>query len=130
MDTPMTARTRAQWEQVATALRPEGRALIKGRLVGAGSGRTFDDVSPIDGRVITQVARCDTRDVESAVAAARVAFDAGVWRRTDPKERKRVLHRFAELVRADLERLAVLETLDVGKPIGNSIAVDVPFAAD
>jgi acyl-CoA reductase-like NAD-dependent aldehyde dehydrogenase len=53
-----------------------------------------------------------------------------VWRRTEPKERKRVLHRFAELVRADLERLALLETLDVGKPIGNSISVDVPFAAD
>ena len=54
----------------------------------------------------------------------------GIWRQREPKDRKRVLLRFAELIRADLERLAVLETLDVGKPIRNSLTVDVPFAAD
>ena len=130
MDTRIAARTRTEWVQVAGGLRPEGRALINGQLVAANSGRTFEDISPIDGRVIAQVARCEAADVESAVAAARAAFERGVWRRTEPKERKRVLLRFAELMRADLERLAALETLDVGKPIGNSLAVDVPFAAD
>jgi acyl-CoA reductase-like NAD-dependent aldehyde dehydrogenase len=76
------------------------------------------------------VARCGAEDVDLAVAHARAAFESGAWRRQEPQQRKRVLQRFAELMRADLERLALLETLDVGKPISNSLAVDVPFAAD
>jgi acyl-CoA reductase-like NAD-dependent aldehyde dehydrogenase len=130
MSATLTDRDQAAWQQRAAALRIEGRAFIDGRLVGARSGQTFDDASPIDGRALGAVARCDGADVEVAVAAARLAFEQGSWRRTDPKERKRVLLRFAELIRGDLERLAILETLDVGKPILNSVNVDVPFAAD
>ena len=118
-------RSRADWEHLATPLRPEGRALIGGRLQAAASGQSFDKHSPIDGRLIAPVARCAQADVDAAVAAARAAFEAGHWRRAEPKERKRVLLRLAELVRADLERLALLETLDVGKPIQNSLEVDV-----
>jgi acyl-CoA reductase-like NAD-dependent aldehyde dehydrogenase len=125
-----TPRSRSDWEHHVALLRPEGRALINGKLVGARSGRSFDKKSPIDGRVIAQVARCESADVEAAVAAARAAFEAGRWRRAEPKERKRVLLRFAELIRADLERLAMLETLDVGKPIQNSLEVDVPKALE
>jgi 4-(gamma-glutamylamino)butanal dehydrogenase len=121
---------RVAWQQRAERLTIEGRAFIDGKLVGARSGRSFDDVSPIDGRVVAAVARCESADVDAAVAAARQSFERGLWRRTDPKERKRVLGRFAELIRGDLERLAILETLDVGKPILNSVNVDVPFAAD
>ena len=77
-----------------------------------------------------EVARCGRADVDAAVAAARAAFDAGTWRRTDPSTRKRVLHRFAQLIREDIDHLAMLETLDVGKPILNSVNVDVTFAAD
>jgi acyl-CoA reductase-like NAD-dependent aldehyde dehydrogenase len=130
MPTPSTGHSRQDWEQLAATLRPEGRAFIGGRLVGALAGRTFEDVSPIDGRVVTEVARCDSPDVDAAVQSARAAFDDGVWRRTDPKTRKRVLQRFAQLVRDDTDRLALLETLDVGKPIADSVNVDVPFAAD
>ena len=128
--TPLTARSRSQWQQAAHDLRPEGRAFINGQLREARSQARFDDISPIDGRVITTVARCHAEDVESAVAGARSAFESGAWRQRAPKERKRVLQRFAELMRADVERLAVLETLDVGKPIANSLNVDVPLAAD
>jgi acyl-CoA reductase-like NAD-dependent aldehyde dehydrogenase len=128
--TNLAARTRSEWERIATPLRPEGRAFINGKLVAARDGRVFEKRSPIDGRVIAQVARCSQKDVDDAVAAARAAFEAGTWRRTDPKERKRVLLRFAELIRGDLEHLAMLETLDVGKPIMNSLEVDVPKAAD
>jgi 4-(gamma-glutamylamino)butanal dehydrogenase len=130
MSATLIDRDRTAWQQRAKAFPIEGRAFIDGRLVGARSGRTFDDASPIDGRVLGAVARCDTADVEVAVASARLAFEQGTWRRTDPKERKRVLLRFAELMRGDLERLAILETLDVGKPIQSSVTVDVPFAAD
>jgi acyl-CoA reductase-like NAD-dependent aldehyde dehydrogenase len=126
----LIARDRASWERSAAALKIEGRAFINGRYVAARSGRVFDDISPIDGKVIGQVARCEAADVDAAVAAARASFEAGAWRRSEPRQRKRVLLRFAELIRADIERLALLETLDVGKPIHNSINVDVPNCAD
>jgi gamma-glutamyl-gamma-aminobutyraldehyde dehydrogenase len=126
----LTARDRATWERSAAALRIEGRAFINGRHVSARSGRRFDDISPIDGKVIGQVARCEAADIDIAVAAARATFESGVWRRTEPRERKQVLLRFAELIQADVERLALLETLDVGKPILNSINVDVASAAN
>jgi acyl-CoA reductase-like NAD-dependent aldehyde dehydrogenase len=128
--TALATRSRGEWERLAAPLRPEGRAFINGKLVAARDGRVFEKKSPIDGRVIAQVARCSEMDVNGAVAAARAAFESGVWRRADPKERKRLLLGFSDLVRKDLERLAMLETLDVGKPIINSVDVDVPKAAD
>jgi len=130
MNAALSQRGRAEWERVVAASRREGRALINGRLVDARSGRVFEKKSPIDGHVIAQVARCERADVDAAVASGRAAFEVGHWRRAEPRERKRVLLRFAELIRADLERLAMLETLDVGKPIQNSLDVDVPKAAE
>src|SRR5215475_5152015 len=130
MNAVSNPRTRSDWERLAAPLRPEGRAVIDGQLVGARSGRTFEKKTPIDGRVIAQVARCEEADIDAAVRSARAAFEDGRWRRTEPKERKRILLRFAELMRQDLEHLALLETLDVGKPIQNSIEVDVPKAID
>ncbi|HXW75535.1 MAG TPA: aldehyde dehydrogenase [Steroidobacteraceae bacterium] len=130
MNSVPSTRNRSDWERLAAPLRPEGRAVINGTLVGARSGLTFDKRTPIDGRVIAQVARCAAADIDAAVKSARAAFEDGRWRRTDPKERKRILLRFAELMRQDLEHLAMLETLDVGKPIQNSLEVDVPKAID
>jgi 4-(gamma-glutamylamino)butanal dehydrogenase len=130
MNALLAQRSRHDWERLAAQLRPEGRALINGVLVGARSARTFDKKSPIDGRVIAQVARCEQADVDAAVAAARAAFEAGHWRHAEPRQRKRVMLRFAELIRADLERLAMLETLDVGKPIRDSLEVDAPKAME
>ena len=130
MSTPAATRTRKDWEQLATATRPEGRAFIDGKLVGARDGRVFEDISPVNGKVVAEVARCGPADVDVAVTSARAAFDEGSWRRTDPATRKRVMHRFAQLIRDDIDRLSILETLDVGKPILNSVNVDVTFAAD
>ena len=121
--------TRADWERKAAALRPEGRAFIDGAYVAAADGATFAKASPIDGRVIAEVADCGAADIDAAVRAARAAFEDGRWRNLPPAEKKRILLAFAELIRGDLETLALLETLDVGKVIGNSLAVDVPFCA-
>jgi acyl-CoA reductase-like NAD-dependent aldehyde dehydrogenase len=121
---------RRTWEQLAAAIRPEGRAFVAGRHQPALDGETFADVSPINGNVLCQVARCREQDVDAAVAAARATFESGVWRCTEPRGRKRILRRFAELIRADVERLALLETLDVGKPIVDSVSVDVANCAD
>jgi len=130
MNAPAIPHDRQSWERLAGALRPEGRALIAGRLQAAQDGRVFQDVSPIDGSLICEVARGAAADIDLAVAAARRSFESGSWRRTAPKERKRILRRFAEAIRADTARLALLETRDVGKPISNSVGVDVANCAD
>ena len=130
MSTSALQRDRGAWERLSASVKPEGRAFIGGRFVPALDGGVFADVSPIDGQVIAQVARGRAADVDAAVKAARASFEAGHWRRTEPKERKKVLRRFAELIRADVDRLALLETRDVGKPIQNSVGVDVANCAD
>ncbi len=121
--------TAQEWRARAVALSINGQAFIDGRYVSAASGATFDDITPIDGRVIAQVASTDQADVDRAVAAARRAFDSGVWAHQPPRERKRVLQRFAELILAHRDELALLETLDMGKPISDSLAVDIPATA-
>src|SRR5262245_51570576 len=119
----------AAWRDRAHSLALEGRAWIDGRYVPAAAGATFDCVSPIDGRVLARVASTDQVDVDHAVAAARRAFEQGRWSRQPPAARKKVLLRFAELMLAHREELALTETIDMGKPISDSMAVDVPATA-
>ena len=117
-------------DDVLTGVTIRSQAFVDGAYVDAASGETFDCVSPGTGRTIAQVASCDAEDVDRAVAGARRAFESGVWSRLAPKQRKRVLLRFAELIREHRDELALLETLDVGKPIRDSRGVDVPLAAE
>jgi len=117
------------WRERAARLAVDGRALIDGRRVDARDGRSFDCVSPIDGRVLGRVARGAAADVDAAVTAARAAFDDGRWARQPPAARKRVLQEFARRIEAAREELALLETLDMGKPIRHALAVDVPATA-
>lgn len=104
-------------------------AFIGGRFVPAADGRTFPTVSPRDGAVLAQIARCGPDDVDRAVRAARAAFERGTWAMADPAWRGRVLTRLAELMSAHLEDLALLEARDTGHPIGDARSVDVPGAA-
>jgi gamma-glutamyl-gamma-aminobutyraldehyde dehydrogenase len=122
--------TREGWLARAAALKIEGRAFIDGAYVAAADSATFAKVSPIDGKVFAHVADCGPPDIDRAVASARKAFESGVWRDADPAKKKKVLLRFAELIREHGEELALLETLDVGKPIANSLSVDAPFCAN
>jgi 4-guanidinobutyraldehyde dehydrogenase/NAD-dependent aldehyde dehydrogenase len=125
----MTSLTRADWEQRSKALKIEGRAFIHGEYRDAASGATFDCVSPVDGRVLGPVASCDSADADAAVSVARAVFDSGVWSRLAPVKRKEAMIRFADLLDANAEELALLETLDMGKPISDSLSVDVPAAS-
>lgn len=113
-------------QEQAKGLNIRGQAFIGGRYVDAASGRTFDCVSPIDGRLLTPVARCDEEDVDRAVRAARAAFEDGRWADLAPARRKRVLQRFADLIEQQQTELALLETLDMGKPITDSSTIDIP----
>jgi 4-guanidinobutyraldehyde dehydrogenase/NAD-dependent aldehyde dehydrogenase len=118
------------WRQLAKTLAPRTQAFIDGKYVPAISGATFDCVNPANGQVIAQVASCDAPDVDAAVASARKAFDGGAWSRRAPAARKKVLLRFAELIRKHREELALTETSDMGKPISDSMKVDIPAAAN
>jgi len=104
----------------------ESQAFTNGRYVAARSGSTFDCISPIDGKVITAIAACDQLDVDDAVASARNSFERGEWCNAAPSHRKKILLKFAELIEAHTEELALLETLDMGKPIRYSLNVDLP----
>ncbi|MFC3626669.1 aldehyde dehydrogenase family protein [Vogesella amnigena] len=116
----------AYWQARAAALPIELRAFIDGSYSWAADGETLPCVSPADGRLLGEFARCGSADVDRAVAAARRSFEAGSWSRLAPRERKAVLLRWAGLLSEHSEELALLETLDVGKPIADTSSIDLP----
>ena len=114
----------------AAALRLPGQAIIDGHAVASASGAVFDNISPRDGRVLNTVAACDGADVDRAVASARRAFEDERWRGQGPRRMKAVLHRLADLMQANADDLALLESLDSGKPLRDALAVDLPLSID
>ena len=108
------------WEARSEQLTLPGRAFIAGESADARSGETFEKRSPIDGRHLADVAACDAPDVDAAVRAARKAFDA--WAGLAPRERKRLLLGYAALIADAKEELALLATLEMGKPIGDALS--------
>nr|MDP2190579.1 aldehyde dehydrogenase [Rhodoferax sp.] len=117
-------------EDSTKKLQFDGRSVIDGKRVAAQSGTTFDCISPVDGRLLTVVARCAEADVDAAVVAARAAFEDQRWRGLAPAQRKRIMIRFADLLLAHGDELALTETLDMGKPVQYARAVDVSSAAN
>ena len=110
------------------ALHLPNKAIVEGREVGSASGRTFDNHSSRDGKKINAIAALDASDVDAAVVSARTAFEDGRWRGLAPKARKKILHKLADLMQAHAENLALLESLDTGKPIRDARTVDIPLA--
>jgi len=117
------------WQAVASSLSLDGRAYIGGRRVAAASGLNFDCISPLDGRKIADVARGAAADIDAAVGAARAAVEDGRWAGKSPRERKMIMVRFSELMLEHGDKLAAMETLDMGKPVRFSRSVDVASAA-
>jgi 4-guanidinobutyraldehyde dehydrogenase/NAD-dependent aldehyde dehydrogenase len=126
----MSVITREEWASRHLDLYVEGRAFINGRYVNAASGDTFQCLSPIDGSLLAQIASCDLADVDLAVENALTTFEDGIWSRMAPALRKRRLIAFADMMAEHAEELALLETLDMGKPISDSLNVDVPGAVN
>jgi 4-guanidinobutyraldehyde dehydrogenase/NAD-dependent aldehyde dehydrogenase len=118
-------KTREDWLQRAAALTIRHQAFIDGKYVDAASGKTFDCLSPIDGRVLAKVAECGAEDVDRAVKVARRAFEGGKWANARPTQRKKVLVKLAQLIHEHGEELALLEALDMGKPVSDALNVDV-----
>ena len=110
------------------ALSP-GRLFIGGAWRDASDGGRADVIAPATGTLLTRVAKATLEDVDSAVAAARAAFDSGVWSGLSGRERSRILLKAHDLIRARTEELAFAESQDVGKPIMLARVVDVEHSA-
>lgn len=117
------------WETKSKELKIEGRAFVDGVYVNAVGFGVFECISPVDGRQLGKVASCESADAELAVKAARSTFESGVWSRLSPVSRKQAMLRFADLLDENAEELALLETLDMGKPISDALNVDIPCAS-
>ncbi|MES3676612.1 aldehyde dehydrogenase [Halomonas elongata] len=124
----LTPRTRDLdgWRELATQLSLPCRTYLGGDWHSAESGRTFTARNPATGEPLTEVAACDTADVDRAVAIARRTFEAGEWRNLPPAERKARMLAWADAITAHADEIALLETLETGKPIGQTTSVDVP----
>src|SRR5277367_2901898 len=101
---------------------------IGGEWRAPNAGKYFDNISPITGQPVCEIARSDASDVEAALDAAHAAKEA--WGRTSPAERAVILNKIADRIEANLEMLATAETWDNGKPIREAMAADLPLAID
>jgi acyl-CoA reductase-like NAD-dependent aldehyde dehydrogenase len=119
----------AGWHKLADDLEPETRCFIDGDFVAAKKNGIFETINPATGDTIAEVARGTVEDIDAAVAAARRAFKSGVWSRIAPRKRMSVLYRYSQLIAEHVKEFALLDTLDMGKPISDMINSDVPGSA-
>jgi gamma-glutamyl-gamma-aminobutyraldehyde dehydrogenase len=122
----------SKWRSVAdqVATRLETRHFIDGDYVDSVQGGRFETVNPANGETLAEMSAGTSADIDRAVASARSSFKSGVWAKMNPRSRMRILYRFAKLVEESTEELAVLDTLDMGKPISDMLSVDVPSVAE
>jgi acyl-CoA reductase-like NAD-dependent aldehyde dehydrogenase len=120
-----TPRTLADWQALAASLTSEKgvetRAFIDDAFVDAIGGETFATINPATGQTLAEVASCDAADAQVAVDHARASFARGQWSRLAPGRRKQVLLRLADLMEANKAELALLDTLDMGKPVSSAL---------
>jgi len=118
--------THDEYKALADGLMPASTSFVDGSFRAAQSGATFDSINPATGKLLAKVADCDVADVDFAVAKARMAFDDGRWRCLHPSARKQVLIKLAKLIKRNRHELAVLESVDSGKPIRDCATIDLP----
>ena len=121
-------RTHAEWQALAASLRFDTGHFIDGAHEPGGSAR-FAVINPATGTELCTVASGDSATVDRAVASGRAAFRSGAWRRMAPRERMAVLQRYADLIDANAERFALLDTLCMGKPVRDMLSIDVPSSS-
>jgi gamma-glutamyl-gamma-aminobutyraldehyde dehydrogenase len=119
----------AEWQRRAVALKFPDQAVIDGKHCAAHSGQTFAAINPATGQCLANVAACGEEDVDVAVRNARQVFEAGTWSQLPPVERKQVLLRLADSLMTHREELALLDSLNMGKPVMDAYNIDVPGAA-
>ncbi|MGK0500764.1 MAG: phenylacetaldehyde dehydrogenase [Oceanicoccus sp.] len=116
-------------KEASSFLDQQHQIWINGGWVTSTSQRSIDVFNPATGEAISAISDADPKDLDRCVTAARNAFEDPSWRDMKPSERARIIHKIADLMEQNLEELAYLETIDNGKPLSMSRAVDVPAAA-
>ena len=119
-------KTKDEWEKAAASLSFDGRAVINGARVA--TEKTSQDISPVTAKSLADVSECGQREVDQAVASSRKAFETG-WSKIAPGARKSSLHKLSELILANADELALLDVLDMGKPISDATTIDIPGSA-
>jgi acyl-CoA reductase-like NAD-dependent aldehyde dehydrogenase len=119
-----------QWREMADSIEFISDAFINGKFVAALGGETFATINPATGQVLANVASSQSEDVDLAVDAAKSTFESGIWSRMPAAKRKKILLKFADLIEKNSEKLALLDTLDMGKPISDCVLFDLPNTVD
>lgn len=121
-------KTFEQWQGIAQRelAAPQTKLFIDGDYRDAIDGGRFDTINPANRETLAAMSAANAKDVDLAVAAARKAFRSGCWSRIAPRSRMETLYRFANLIDENAEQLAVLDTLDMGKPISDMLNIDIP----
>ena len=117
--------TREEYASIAAGLDFPQCAFIDGKYM-PGAGKMLPTINPATGETIAEISACDASDVDLAVTKAREAFDKGTWARLHPSERKDVLIKLCKLITRNKRELAVMESLDSGKPILDCETIDIP----
>src|SRR5262245_30255927 len=114
------------FHEYADRLKFETRNFIDGKFVEAKKGKTCENINPATGDAFCEVARSDASDVDAALKAARKSCKSGVWSRMAPRSRMEVLYKFAQLIKDNALEFALLDVLDMGKPISDMLNGDIP----
>jgi len=125
----MTDLSFEEWKKEASKISFRNKAFINGKFVDSISGKTFDSINPATGEILTSVSECNEEDINLAVNAARKAFQKGDWSKMPPSERKTILLKLADLIRSNLKEFALLDSLDMGKLVGDAVTIDAPGSA-
>ena len=115
-----------EYQSIASSLTLPTTAFVDGRFQPAQSGKKFPTINPATGETLAEIAACNSADVDFAVLKARQAFDDGRWSKLHPAQRKQILIRLAKLLKRNQHELAVMESIDSGKPIRDCETIDLP----
>jgi len=122
----MTDYTKEFWQAEAKKLKFRTNHLINGEWVPSEDGTTFDSINPATGDVLAKVASGKATDIDKAVAAARASFKSGVWSMMAPRARLGVIEKFSALIAQNAVEFALLDSLDMGKPVMDMMNIDIP----
>ena len=122
--------THEEYQAIGKSLDFPTNAFINGQFQASKSGNTFETINPATGQVIAKIAACNADDVDHAVMKARESFDQGHWSKLHPSERKEALVKLSKLIKRNIQELAVMESIDSGKPIRDCVTIDLPETID
>jgi acyl-CoA reductase-like NAD-dependent aldehyde dehydrogenase len=122
----------SDWKQRASELKKtaQTRLFIGGEFVDAIEGGTFENICPVDGSVINTCAAGTQADIDKAVTIAKASFKSGEWSRMAPRNRMAVMYKWAQLIEENGAELALMDTIDMGKPISDMVGVDIPMCVE